>query len=137
MTSEPSQRTSAALRLATFGLFALAACAGAIGKAPPPTDPAYTQIVVIQGTPIVNAAKAARLLQDAGFATKRFSADSLWASRAADKMSGRLRYTMPSRDSTRILVELWGTCERGGRGCFLGEVIRLVKGLTTEEPTPQ
>ena len=137
MTSEPLRRISAARRLAVFWVVALAACAGAIGKAPPPTEPAYTQMVVVAGTPIVNAAKSARLLQDAGFATKRFSSESLWASRAADKMSGRLRYTSPSRDSTRILVELWGTCERGGRGCFLGEVIRLVKGLAAEEGPPQ
>ena len=137
MTLAPLRLTDARHRLAVFAICVTAACAGAIGKQPPAEAPAYSQIVVVPGAPIVIAAKAARLLQDAGFATRRFSSDSMWASRAADNMSGRLRYTMPSRDSTRILVELWGKCERGGRGCFLGEVVRLVSGLTTEEGPPQ
>ena len=137
MTLEPLRRTSAAIRLSLFAAAASVACAGAIGKAPPPEPPAFTRIVVVAGAPIVNAAKSARILQDGGFATKRFSSDSLWASRGSDNMSGRLRYTMPSRDSTRILVELWGNCGNNKRDCFLGELVRLVAGLTTEEAPPQ
>lgn len=94
------------------------------------------RIVVVAGAPISVAAKSARALQDAGFATRRFSSDSTWGSRAADGKNARLRYTLPSRDSTRVMVELWGTCDRGGRGCLLGEFVRLVAALTTEEQPP-
>ena len=113
-----------------------AACAGAVAKPPPSTEPAMQRIVVVAGVPVAVAAKSARTLQDAGFATKRFSSDSTWGSRAADKFNARLRYTMPTRDSTRILVEFWGTCEGGGRNCLTGELIRLVAALTAEEAPP-
>lgn len=136
MTLVPLRRTSVR-RLTAFALVLSAACAGAIGKAPPNEEPAFTRIVVVPGAPIVTAAKSARALQDAGFATRRFSSDSTWGSRAPDNMNARLRYTSPSRDSTRILVEMWGKCERGGRNCFIGELVRLVAALTTEEAPPQ
>jgi hypothetical protein len=117
-------------------ILAASACAGALAKAPPETEPALTRIVVVAGVPISVAAKSARALQDAGFVTKRFSSDSTWASRKVDNMNARLRYTLPTRDSTRVLVELWGTCEQGGRGCLVGELVRLVAALTTEEAPP-
>jgi hypothetical protein len=136
MTLALSRQTSLR-RLSAFALALTAACASAIGKAPPSEEPAFTRIVVVPGAPIVTAAKAARALQDNGYATRRFRSDSTWGSRASDNMNARLRYTSPSSDSTRILVELWGKCERGGRNCFVGELVRLVGALTTEEAPPQ
>ena len=124
------------MRWLPITLLAAAACAGAIAKQPPETEPAMTRIVVVAGVPVAVAAKSARALQDAGYVTKRFSSDSTWGSRAADNFNARLRYTMPSRDSTRIMVEYWGTCERGGRNCLVGELVRLVAALTTEEQPP-
>ena len=136
MTSAPLRRTSVR-RLAIFALVMAAACASALGKAPPPRDADYSRVVIVAGAPIVVAAKAARVLQDEGFATRRFSSDSTWGSRSADAMSARLRYSSPSRDSTRVFVELWGKCERGGRNCLIGELVRFVAGMTTEDPPPQ
>ena len=136
MTLAPSRQTSLK-KLLVFALVLAAACASAIGKAPPNEEPVFTRIVVVPGAPIVTAAKAARTLQDNGYATRRFRSDSTWASRASDNMNARLRYTSPSADSTRILVEMWGKCERGGRNCFVGELVRLVAALTTEEAPPQ
>jgi hypothetical protein len=135
MTLEPSRRTSAR-KLAVFAAVFAAACAGALAKAPPAEPAAFARVVVVPGAVIVNAAKSARALQDAGFATRRFSSDSTWGTRAADDIAARLRYSSPSRDSTRVLVELWGKCERGGTNCLLGEFVRLVSILTTEEAPP-
>ena len=132
---ERSQPTSRG-RWIPLAILAAAACAGAIAKAPPETEPALSRIVVVAGAPITVAAKSARALQDAGFATKRFSSDSTWGSRSADNKNARLRYTLPSRDSTRVLVELWGTCENGTRNCLVGELVRLVASLTMEEQPP-
>ena len=137
MISVPLRRTNRGRQIALAAILVTAACAGTVGKPPPPADPDFTRVVVVAGAPIVNAAKSARALQNDGFSTRRFRSDSTWGSRVADNMSVRLRYTSPSRDSTRILVELWGKCERGGRGCFLGELVRLVAALTTEEAPPQ
>jgi hypothetical protein len=124
------------MRWLPIAILVAAGCAGAVGKQPPATEAEMTRIVVVAGHPVSVAAKSARALQDAGFATKRFSSDSTWASRAADNFNARLRYTMPNRDSTRIMVELWGKCERGGKGCLVGELVRLVGALTTEEEPP-
>ena len=137
MISVPLRRTNRRRQIALAAILVTAACAGAVGKPPPPANADFTRIIVVPGAAIVNAAKSARALQSAGFATRRFRSDSTWGSRAADNMSARLRYTSPSRDSTRILVELWGKCERGGRNCFVGELVRLVAALTTEEGPPQ
>ena len=124
------------MRWLPLAILVAAACAGAVAKQPPETDAAMTRIVVVAGVPVSVAAKSARALQDAGFATKRFRSDSTWGSRAADNVNARLRYTMPSRDSTRIMVEFWGKCERGGKNCLVGELVRLVAALTTEEQPP-
>ena len=77
---ERSQPTSRS-RWIPLAILAASACAGAIAKAPPDTEPGLSRIVVVAGAPITIAAKSARALQDAGFVTKRFSSDSTWASR--------------------------------------------------------
>lgn len=89
------------------------------------------------GVPVAIAAKAARTLATYAYTTKRFGTDSTWGYRAVDDMSVRLRYTTPSRDSTRMLVEYWGRCERGGVACLRGELAALAAGITQEEATPQ
>ena len=86
---------------------------------------------------MVIAAKAARTLALFAYNTKRFGSDSTWGHRAVDDMQVRLRYTMPSRDSTRMLVEYWGRCERGGGACLKGEFAALAAGIMQEEPVPQ
>ena len=124
------------MRWLPIAILLLAACAGAVAGAPPATEPALSRIVVVAGHPVAIAAKAARALQDGAFVTKRFSSDSTWGSRAADRKNVRLRYTMPSRDSTRVLFEIWGTCDNGTKNCLVGELIRLVGSLTAEEQPP-
>ena len=103
---------------------------------PPAGQPAAAQIVVVPGVPIVVAARAARTLESINFATRRFSSDSTWGFRKTDALSARLRYTSPSKDSTRVLLELWGTCE-DRRGCLRGDIADILRGLTTEDGPPQ
>jgi hypothetical protein len=90
---------------------------------------------VVAGTQIVIAARAARVLQDYGFTTKRFSDDSLWGLRATDNIAARLRYA-PRADSTRVLVELWGKCQ-DPRSCMRGDVTVILARLSEAEAPPQ
>ena len=89
---------------------------------------------MLAGQPTVIAAKAARALYDISFSTKRFSSDSTWGWQASDHIAARLRYTRPSRDSTRVLVELWGNCGRGCLDQFFGAIIGRIQA---EEAPPQ
>jgi len=91
---------------------------------------------VVPGVPITIASRAARALQDYGFVTKRFSSDSTWGWRGNDQIAARLRYTMPSRDSTRVLFELWGPCP-DPRTCMRGDMAVIFAHLTAEEAPPQ
>jgi len=111
------------------------ACGGVIAPPPPSSPPATAQEVVVPGVPITIAARAARALQDYGFVTKRFSGDSTWAWRRTDQIAARFRYTMPSRDSTRVLLELWGECP-DSRTCMRGDIAVLFSRLTAEEGPP-
>ena len=91
---------------------------------------------VVPGTPIVIAARAARVLQDYGFTTKRFSDDSLWGLRGADDIAARLRYAPRSSDSTRVLVELWGKCQ-DPRSCMQGDVAVILARISQPDEPPQ
>ena len=131
----PASRRS---RLLVVGALAAAAACGRIISPPPPSNaPDVSHEVVVQGTPIVIAARAARTLQDYGFNTKRFSQDSTWGFRKADSINARLRYTRPYTDSTRVLIEMWGRCQDRTRSCFIGDLRVLLAGLQTEEGPPQ
>ena len=93
-------------------------------------------MVVVPGVPIVVAARAARTLEGGNFVTRRFSSDSTWGFRKNGSVSARLRYTAPSSDSTRVLLELWGACE-DRHGCLRGDLAEILRGLTTEDGPPQ
>ena len=130
----PAARISRLLAVAT--LAAAAACGQVISPPPPSNPPQLTHEVVVQGQPIVVAARAARTMQRYAFNTKRFGQDSTWGFRAADSINARLRYTRPHDDSTRVLVEMWGKCPPRER-CFHGDLMLLLAGLVTEDAPPQ
>lgn len=126
-----------ARRALAAGLFLLAlGCARALASPPPTGQPTASQMVVMPGVPIVVAARAARALEGANFATRRFSADSTWGFRKGDGLSARLRYTSPSSDSTRVLLELWGTCD-DRRACLRGDIAGILNALVAEDGPPQ
>ena len=127
-------RTSRLLVVATLAL--AAACGRIISPPPPSNAPDLSHEVVVQGAPIVVAARGARTMQRYSFNTKRFGPDSTWGFRAADSINLRLRYTRPSDDSTRVLIEMWGKCPPRQR-CFQGDLMVLLAGLATEEGPPQ
>ena len=54
---------------------------------------------------------------------------------SVDTTAVRLRYTRPSDDSTRVLVELWGRCARQ-RACASGAIASLVEGMSTADAPP-
>ncbi len=113
------------------------ACASRVQAPPPPASaPGFSEELVVAGPPVTVAAKAARTLGMFSYNTRRFGADSTWGYRATDRVNIRLRYVRPSRDSTRILAELWGTCERGGQACLRGEFAALAAGIRAEEGPP-
>jgi hypothetical protein len=114
---------------------ALAGCGKVIAPPPPAAAPQVQREGVVAGTPIVIAARAARVLQEYGFTTKRFSDDSLWGLRSADDIAARLRY-VPRADSTRVLVELWGRCQ-DPRSCMRGDVAVILTRLGEAEAPPQ
>ena len=118
-------------------LLALGACAGAIAPAPPPQNPVTTEEGRVAGERRVVAPRAARRLQDMGFTTRRFAADSLWGWRAQEKISARLRYANAAGDSTRVLVELWGPCQPDQRACLFREARAILGALATEDAAPQ
>jgi hypothetical protein len=122
--------------LVVAALVAAAACGRIISPPPPSSAPELTHEVVVQGAPIVVAARGARTLQRYSFNTKRFGPDSTWGFRAADSINARLRYTRPTDDSTRVLIEMWGRCPARQR-CFQGDLMVLLAGLVTEEGPPQ
>ena len=125
--------------LATAALATVAAGAGACGQVIAPPPPAATPQVqregVVPGTQIVIAARAARVLQEYGFTTKRFSDDSLWGFRKTDDIAARLRYA-PKADSTRVLIELWGRCQ-DPRSCMQGDIAVILIRLAQAEAPPQ
>ena len=110
------------------------ACGRVLAPPPPASEPAFTQDFLIAGTPITIAAKAARTLGELSYSTRRFGRDSTWGYRAADSIHVRIRYAAPSRNSTRVLVEYWGRCERD---CLRQELALFATGLTAEEPPPE
>ena len=131
----PAMRTSRLLVVAALG--AAAACGRIISPPPPSNAPELQQEVIVAGSPIVIAARAARTMQRYSYNTKRFGSDSTWGFRAADSINMRLRYTRPYDDSTRVLIEMWGKCEDRRRRCFAGDLAVLLVGLQTEEGPPQ
>ncbi|MBC7790004.1 MAG: hypothetical protein H7Z74_08655 [Anaerolineae bacterium] len=129
-------RTARVVYLASLS-FLLATCARVQAPSPPSSEPALSEELTVIGVRLTVAAKAARTLALYAYTTKRFGSDSTWGYRAVDAMSVRLRYTMPVRDSTRVVVEYWGRCERGGVACMRGELAALAGGITQEEVAPQ
>ena len=114
---------------------ALAAACGRVIAPPPPSDPpAASQEAMVPGVPITIAGRAARVLQEYGFTTRRFSSDSTWGWRANEQVAARLRY-MPSRDSTRVLLELWGRC-MDARTCMRGDIATIFARLAEQEAPP-
>ena len=121
--------------LALALLLATLACGHVIAPPPPDTAPTVSEETRVAGAPIAIAARAARTLQDFGFSTKRFSSDSTWGWNATSQTAARLRYTLPSRDSTRVLLELWGKCQQP-RTCMRGDVAAIFAALSQEEAPP-
>lgn len=118
-----------------WSLVALA-CARVLAPPPPDGQATAAQVAVVPGTPIVIAARAARMLEASNFVARRFSSDSTWGFRKSDGLSARLRYTTPSSDSTRVLLELWGECENR-RTCLRGDLAGMLRALATEDGPPQ
>lgn len=114
-----------------------AACGRVVAPPPPTGQPSASEVGMAGGPPVVVAARAARQLQDMGFTTRRFGSDSLWGRRAIEDMNARLRYVSPYRDSTRVLVELWGPCPANQRDCLRREARMILAALNTEEAPPQ
>jgi hypothetical protein len=92
--------------------------------------------VDLGGAPISVAARAARVLADLSYTTKRFGSDSTWGFRATDSVHARLRYASAGRDSTRVLLELWGRCGRDTR-CRSGDGVGILMLIGQAEPVPQ
>lgn len=132
MVSRPSRRARTA---PLWAVVAVVACACVIAPPPPDTPPITVLQEVISGVPVFVAAKAARALNDYDFVTRRFSSDSTWGWSARGQVAARLRYTSPSRDSTRVLVELWGPCRR--TGCLRADGLAILAKIKTEEAAPQ
>ena len=127
-------------RVAIFAAATLAvaaACAGAIAPAPPAGQPSTAEVGMTGGPPVVVAARAARRLQDMAFTTRRFGSDSRWGRRAPEDISARLRFVSPYRDSTRVLVELWGPCPPRQRDCLRAEARLILQQLNVEDGPPQ
>ena len=116
-------------------LLGVVACARVVAPAPPGAAPDFSRDTIVAGHPAVVAAKAARALYDISFSTRRFGSDSTWGWLPSERIAARLRYTMPSRDSTRVLVELWGRC--GGAGCLDPVFRTLIARIEAEEAPPQ
>ena len=110
------------------------ACGRVVAPPPPSGAPGLSQDVVVAGNPTVVAARGARALYDISFVTKRFSSDSTWGWQPSDRIAARLRYTRPTRDSTRVLVELWGACGERCLAPFFGAIIGRIQA---EEAPPQ
>ena len=115
----------------------LGACTRVVAPPPPAGMPVVSELGMVGGPPLVVAARAARVLQDLGFTTKRFATDSLWGRRAQGDLAARLRYTSPYRDSTRVLVEMWGPCARNERHCLRADALMILTQLNAEEAPPQ
>lgn len=128
----PASRISRVLVVAT--VLAAAACGRVISPPPPVAPPDVTHEVVVVGAPVSIAARGARTLYQFGYNTKRFGRDSTWGFRAVDSVNVRLRYTRPSDDSTRVLIEMWGRCRQ--RGCLRNDLLSLVGALEAEEGPP-
>ena len=130
-------RRRALVPLAALAAAVTAACGHVIAPPPPATPPQVSEVATLQGHPAVVAAKAARTLQARGWTTKRFGSDSTWGWLKADSAAARIRYTHPSEDSTRILVELWGRCPPNARCRLRGELGALLMALEGEDSPPQ
>ena len=118
--------------LAAAAALLLAGCARVIATPPPPASPAFSEVQPVAGVPVVLAARAARALQESGFATRRFGSDSIWASRSAESAAVRLRYSRASDDSTRVLFEIWLPCA-GTPRCGRAESALFFARLRQEE----
>ena len=128
-------RTQSSLGIA-IAIAVVAGCGRVIAPAPPAQAPDTVAEGSIEGIPRVIGPRAARRIQDLGFTTRRFSTDSLWAWRAQEEISARLRFAPRSGDSTRVLVELWGPCPQNRRGCLRREAGAILSSLTGEEAAP-
>ena len=122
-------------RCLLVALLALAACGRIIAPAPPGATPDASDTATFSGVPISVAARAARVLTDLSYTTKRFGSDSTWGFRATDSVHARLRYVRTGGDSTRVLLELWGRCGRQTR-CQSGDGVGILMLIGQSEPTP-
>ena len=113
-----------------------AGCGRVIAPAPPASAPDTITEGSVEGIPRVIGPRAARRIQDLGFTTRRFSTDSLWAWRAQEEISARLRFAPRAGDSTRVLVELWGPCPQNRRGCLRREAGAILSSLLGEDAAP-
>ena len=127
-----ASRISRVLVVAT--VMAAAACGRIISPPPPVNPPNLAHEAVVAGTPVVIAARAARVLSGFAYNTKRFGRDSTWGYRAVDSVHVRMRYTRPSNDSTRVLIEMWGRCRE--RGCLRNDALSIVGALEADEAPP-
>lgn len=129
-----SPRTRALSLALTFTI--VAACGRVISPAPPSSTPALSEILTVAGVPVTVAARAARVLYELSFITKRFGSDSTWGFQSNDSIHARLRYVQPTVDSTRVLVELWSTC-RPAPGCLRRHLAALSARIRAEDAPPQ
>ncbi|HET7457588.1 MAG TPA: hypothetical protein VFJ74_08025 [Gemmatimonadaceae bacterium] len=127
--------TRRSLILAFAAAAVVGACARVVASAPPDTAPSVNQVALFEGTKTPIAARGARALQEFGFTTRRFGADSTWGYRSQSRTAARLRYASSSGDSTRVLIELWLPCGNG-YGCGRGDFLRLVSRMQRGEETP-
>ena len=123
-------------RCAGVALLALAACGRIIAPAPPSATADASDVAMFSGAPIAIAARAARVLTDLSYTTKRFGSDSTWGFRATDSVHARLRYAPAGGDSTRVLLELWGRCGRETR-CRSGDGAGVLLLIGQADPIPQ
>jgi hypothetical protein len=120
---------------AVAGVALAAACGRVIAPAPPSGAPDATEAIMVAGAPVTIAARAARVLGEFTFTTRRFGQDSTWGFQPSDKIHARLRYTRPRNDSTRVLLELWGHCGQMPR-CENQYGRAILAAIASEELAP-
>jgi hypothetical protein len=110
------------------------ACARVIAPPPPETSPTVELDTLMAGHPLMLAGKAARVLVDNQYITRRFGRDSTWGYQSTDKISVRFRYVQRG-DSTRVHLQGWGRCDASV--CVRNDLQMLLAALAAEEAAPQ
>jgi hypothetical protein len=112
-------------------------CGRVIAPPPPSGAPHASESAMVAGPPISVAARAARVLTDFTFTTRRFGSDSTWGYQAADSIHARLRYVRPQQDSTRVILELWGHCGKNPPPCGSLYAQSILQAIAATEAPPQ